>query len=55
MIPFNPNSITKKWLLIIFSPSRYSVPNTFMFSFIRKIDGDKLDAPCGKKMTEYFA
>ncbi len=55
MIPFNPSSITKKWVLIIFSPIRYSVPNTFMFSFIRKIGTDTLDAPCGKKLTEYFA
>jgi hypothetical protein len=55
IIPFNPQSLSKKWLLVSFSPLKYSVPNTFMFSFIRKLDQDQLDAPCGKKLTEYFA
>lgn len=44
----------RKWLLISFSPVACTVPSTFMFTLIRRIDG-KLDAPCGFKLLKHFA
>jgi hypothetical protein len=46
--------IDEKWLLISFSSRQCCVPNTFMFTLIRRV-GSRLDAPCGTKLLQYFA
>ncbi len=43
-----------EWLLISFSPVSSSLPNTFMFTLVRK-EKNKLDAPCGNKLLKFFA
>ncbi len=47
-------AITAEWLVVSFSPVQSCVPNTFMFTLIRKIDG-RLDAPCGTKLLNHMA
>ncbi len=48
------SGLKSKWLLVSFSPSSATVPSTFMFTLIRRIN-NRLDAPCGHKLLKFFA
>jgi cysteine sulfinate desulfinase/cysteine desulfurase-like protein len=42
------------WHLVVFSHPGSALPTTFMFALIRNL-GDRLDAPCGKKLVDYLS
>ena len=46
--------VSADWLLISFSSVKHCIPNTFMFTLIRKVSG-RLDAPCGTKLLRHMA